>query len=553
MKPIYFDIITIGIFGCLNLLLNTISFTRSRWFNLVVSSILVLAVYFLMEKYAAQFLQVSLQEYNFEIGLITLVGIFYNYFFGGKTLSSEPTGKNHGSIFHLELANGGKITFSDPFDNFLVYGGANAGKTKSIGKPLLEQYIKNDFAGLIYDYKDFDYTKTAYSLIQKHGYKKPFFHVSFTDMERTYRFNPIKPSVIEDESFLIQLMDDVLGACLGEGSEKDEWYYGALGILRGAAFRFFKDFPEYCTLPHIVNSIIHSDRKKLCDFLSASPESKALASAYLDSLGSDATRASILSTLTNYISALAFDKNIAYVLTGDDFNFNLIDPLEPKLVAVSNSYKLENSISPIIALMINVSSRHFSMKNKIPFVYFWDEATTFKIRDFEKMPSVLREYLCSFVFLTQSGAKIEKNYGRLDRSSIESNFSNLFLGRTKDTEALKNYGMLFSKKKETKRTDTSNSRDNYSVSLSKVDKDKYEASFFTGLKAGEFVGSASHSNFGEFHLKLKQYRGVDVEEMPLVKKLYKGDIERNYQEIIRTVKYIVESNVSTQVLGSVGV
>lgn len=549
MKPIYFDVIIIGIFGCLNLLLNTIAFTKLRWLNLGISSILIIVVYFLMERYVPQFFHISFHKYDTATGLITLCGIGYNYFFGGRVTSFQSTGKSQGSIFCLELTNGGKITFSDPFDNFLVYGGANAGKTKSIGKPLLEQYIKNDFAGLIYDYKDFDYTKTAYSLIQKHGYQKPFFYVSFTDMERTYRFNPIKPSVIEEESFLIQLMDDVLGACLGEGSEKDEWYYGALGILRGAAFRFFKDFPEYCTLPHIVNSIIHSDRKKLCDFLSASPESKALASAYLDSLGSDATRASILSTLTNYISALAFDKNMAYVLTGDDFNFNLIDPLEPKLVAVSNSYKLENSISPIIALMINVSSRHFSMKNKVPFVYFWDEATTFKIRDFEKMPSVLREYLCSFVFLTQSGAKIEKNYGRLDRSSIESNFSNLFLGRTKDTEALKNYGMLFSKKKEVKRTDTASSRDTHSVSTSKVDKEKYEASFFTGLQAGEFVGSASHSNFGEFHLKLRQYKGIDIEEMPLVKKLYKGDIERNYQEIIRAVKYIVENNVSEPVLG----
>ena len=33
-------------------------------------------------------------------------------------------------------------------------------------------------------------------------------------------------------------------------------------------------------------------------------------------------------------------------------------------------------------------------------------------------PSVLREYLCSFVFLTQSAAKIEKIYGKYDRSSI---------------------------------------------------------------------------------------------------------------------------------------
>lgn len=527
-------ILILGLFGLITLVLNTISFTCFRWLNLCICSVFVGGLYYAMFKYVPVFLFVSIHEYNTYLAIIGITGMSYNWFWGGSAIEPEKAGKNKWPIFSLETINGGRITFADPFDNFLVYGGANAGKTKSIGKPLLEQYIKHGFAGLIYDYKDFDYTKTAQSLIQKHGYKNKFYYISFTDMERTHRFNPIKPSVIGKESLLMQLMDDILGAYLGDGSKKDEWYFGALGILKGTAIRFFKDFPEYCTIPHIVNFIIYTERQKLCDFLSALPESKGMASGYLEAQGSEKTQASIKSSLTNYIANLAANKDIAYVLTGDDFDFDLIDPVEPKLVAVSNSYEVESIISPVIALMISVSSRKFSMKNKIPFVYFLDEATTFRIQDFEKMPSVLREYLCSFVFLTQSGAKIEKNYGRLDRSSIESNFSNLFLGRTKDTEALKNYGLFFSKKQEIRRTDTNSSRDSSSISISKVDKDKYEASFYTGLKAGEFVGSASHSNFGEFHLKLKQYQNVDIDEMPVVKKVF-DDVERNYREILATV------------------
>ena len=51
----------------------------------------------------------------------------------------------------------------------------------------------------------------------------------------------------------------------------------------------------------------------------------------------------------------------------------------------------------------------------------------------------------SFVFLTQSAAKIEKIYGKYDRSSIESKFGNQFFGRTKDIEALKSYPLVFGK------------------------------------------------------------------------------------------------------------
>ena len=53
----------------------------------------------------------------------------------------------------------------------------------------MEQYIRSGFAGFIYDFKDFDYTRTAYNLIRKHGYPHEFYYVNFTDMNRTYRFN----------------------------------------------------------------------------------------------------------------------------------------------------------------------------------------------------------------------------------------------------------------------------------------------------------------------------------------------------------------------------
>ena len=60
--------------------------------------------------------------------------------------------QQNGQKYRFELSAGGgrKITFADPFDNFLVYGGANSGKTKSIGKPLLSQYIHAVFSLFVY-------------------------------------------------------------------------------------------------------------------------------------------------------------------------------------------------------------------------------------------------------------------------------------------------------------------------------------------------------------------------------------------------------------------
>ena len=429
------------------------------------------------------------------------------------------------------------LVFRDPFDNFLVYGGANSGKTKSIGKPLLGQYIEAGFAGFIYDYKDFDLTRTAYHFVEKHKAKARFYYLSFTDLDRTYRVNPIAPSVIEDENLFLQVIEDLLLAYQGEGSKRDEWFNGALGILKGIAIRFFKDYPQQCTIPHIVNFACSAGAERILGFVEATHESRMLASAFVDSKGSERTQASYLSSLTNYLSPLAFNKNICYVLSGNDFQFNLIDPECPKILSVANSYQIENVISPVIALMVSISSRRFTMKNEIPFFYFFDEATTFKIPDFEKMPSVLREYRGSFTFMTQSAAKVERRYSRLDRSSIEANFSNQFYGRTKDVEALKTYPLVFGKH-ETKRVSTSSGTsrggDNRSRTISTQKEDVYDTNFFTSLQSGEFVGSAAHSNVRTFHLRFDMYKEDEI-DLPMVDNVTQVRVQRCYDEIIAFV------------------
>lgn len=192
-----------------------------------------------------------------------VVSVLLRLSFKGGTES----GKGRKALLSLHATDGTIIRYYYWFSNFLVYGGAGSGKTKSIGKPLMEQYIRSGFAGFIYDFKDFDYTRTAYNLIRKHGYPHEFYYVNFTDMNRTYRFNPLDRRNIKDRTMLMQLMEDVLGALMPPTSKQDEWYTGALGILNGVAYRLWDEFPECCTLPHIVNFVMKADTGQLQEFL----------------------------------------------------------------------------------------------------------------------------------------------------------------------------------------------------------------------------------------------------------------------------------------------
>lgn len=90
-----------------------------------------------------------------------------------------------------------------------------------------------------------------------------------------------------------------------------------------------------------------------------------MAGAFLKARDSEKTQASYLSTLCNQLSTIASDKNVAWVLSGVDFDLNLIDPQEPKFFAISNNFSKNSVYSPVIGMLI--SNCHVSLQCRIKF------------------------------------------------------------------------------------------------------------------------------------------------------------------------------------------
>mgnify|MGYP000466852896 CR=1 FL=1 len=221
------------------------------------------------------------------------------------------------------------------------------------------------------------------------------------------------------------------------------------------------------------------------------------------------------------------------------YYLTLIDPENPKLFAISNNFSKNSVYAPVIGMLMSISSRQFTMRNKVPFVYFLDEMTTVNIRNFETMPSVLREYKVGFVLQTQSGSKVENQYGRLDRSSVEANFGNQFFGRTKDVESLKYYPMIFGKEEKERRsrsTGKSGGSTNRSVTVSSQKEDIYQGKDFADLEPGEFIGSATRANVSYFKVKLEMYDDRNEEPLPDVRVLEPGELGRNFARILEEVR-----------------
>lgn len=505
--------------------------------------------------------------FAFAVLIIAMIAVVFNRFFHfpyspfictpillftviGYYVYSPSTGsgkaKKAEDVFEL-ICEHGKILFYYVRDNFLVYGGAGSGKTASIGKPLLEQYIKHHWAGFIYDYKDFDYTKTAYNLIQKYDYPYKLYQISFTDMSRTHRFNPLKKTVIPDEEMLYQVIDDFLKAVAPKEAVKNDsggWLNGATGLLRGVAVRFYRfkgEYEKFCTLPHILQFMLLATPEELTTFLEGDVVAKMQAGAFLGARSSDRTRDSYVSTLNNYISNIASNKKICYVLTGDDFDFYLNDPEEPKLFAVSNNFANESLISPIIAMLVPISARRIEFGNKVKFAYILDEMTTFRVNNFQAMPSVQREYGVSFLIMTQSSSKIESTYDAHDRASIESNCANLFIGRTKDIKALENSPKYFGKEEKEKKSysnGSSSGNQNSNITVSTQKEEIYDANVFAELKQGEFILSAGQSNVKHLRTRFKKFE-LEEKPLPIIHLTSEKEVIDNFEQVGRDVERIL--------------
>lgn len=60
----------------------------------------------------------------------------------------------------------------------------------------------------------------------------------------------------------------------------------------------------------------------------------------------------------------------------------------PKLFAISNNFSKNSVYAPVIGMLMTISSRQFTMRNKVPFVYFLDEMTTVNIKTLRRcLPS----------------------------------------------------------------------------------------------------------------------------------------------------------------------
>jgi|GEM_PF-3290273 len=430
--------------------------------------------------------------------------------FGLRTERRQQASE-HG--FSLATTDGGWINIPNPFRGTLVLGGAGAGKSYSIGEPLIEQFTEKGFAGLIYDFKFpvlAEAAQKAFVLADAkaaagEGRPEVQLHIiNFKDLERSERVNPLRADKMPVVAYANEYARAIMANLNPESIKKMDFFDTSANAFLTAIIWFYKkNFPAFCTLPHVVNTALHPDFTHVLSMLDTDPECGDMVRSITTAVKQRAEKqvAGVIASLQIVLTRIN-SPEIAWVLTpdearGEGFSLELNDPQAPKVLVVGNDPTLKETFSPVISCIVAVALKLMNQQHKHPSYIFLDEAATIYVPNLEVIPATARSNKVAMIYMTQDLSQMIDAYGRDKMQVMVSNLNNQFFGKVNSLETAKFVSELVGKEDREMvsaslgRSQSGGSRgagSNASQSVSWQERNLVRLQDTITLETGEFIG-----------------------------------------------------------------
>lgn len=417
-----------------------------------------------------------------------------------------------------------------------IIGSAGSGKTESVVYNFLQHFSKHKFSGVIHDYKNFEITEMAYPLFEKN--EIDFRVISFDTIYD--KVNPIAPRYMTNEESVNEVARVLIENLLEQresGSMGTTKFFNdaAEGLIGGLIWKLKTNYPQYCTLPHLIAIYQFLDTDSLIAFLSSNTTSRAMADAFISGKDSDRQTAGVKSTLANALKKISTQR-IFMTLSSDDVSLDINNQEQPLVISVVNNPKYETAYSPIIATIIHTITKQMSIRNANPSFLMMEEAPTIRLLNMHRIPATLRSYNIATIYVMQDKIQNDMMYGDKASKAILSNLSYQFFGKVNDPDTAKYYERFFEiVKKETTSVNRGHNL-NFDTRITTGEREvaKIRADVFFRLKEGEFI------TFADGEDKKVQFKLSKIERrLPTKTKNYtEADLEENFERIYNEVRSI---------------
>lgn len=464
-------------------------------------------------------------------------------YFTVKVRFISPVGRGFRNI-RLPLAGSKEFKSALSFDysvrGALVIGGAGSGKTKSIVEPLVVQAVRGGYSGIVYDFKFPSISSQVYSEALLSPPKNiSYFYVNFEDLKRTHRFNVLKrvnnANYAQEyaNSFMFNLNPETI-------KQPDFFTRSASGLLAASIFYFSRNLPKLCTLPHVLEFLVQPDTEKLVRILIQDAQVEAMVAPIRSGLASERQTAGVMSTLQNSI-AQVINPNIFWVLSGDDFDLDLNNPDDPKLLAIGNKGSLVTSLSPLISLTITVATKQMNEAGKAKSIILLDEGPTLYIPNFDMIPATGRENRIATIYCAQDISQMEDRYGEKKAEVLMANLATQFYGKISNARTAERIVKLFDKEdleyetRSMSRSERGRSEESSSRTRSFQQRERVTISHLRDLNPGEFV--CSTPNLKDFKVATRHCEAMTF-ELPEIKHVNQRSVLKRYTEIKNDIKQL---------------
>jgi len=477
----------------------------------------------------------------------------------GLTSERKKVSGLHSLYFTTE--DGGWISIVNPYQGTLVLGGAGAGKTYSIGEPMIEQFAEMNFSGVVYDFKFpvlAEAVQKAHVLAERKReakraqqaiyeaslagrlrarFAKPvpekeevpvqLHFVNFYDLTRSERVNPLRASEMPVVAYADEYSKAIINN-LSPSSIKNPTFFdtSAVAYLASIIWFYRQHHPEFCTLPHVIATAVEDDYKHVLSMLDTDVECSDKARSVISAVKSDAGKqvAAVVGTLQNILAGIN-SPQIVWVLTpdeanGEGFSLNLNDPDEPKLLCVGNNPTLSDTFAPVVSCLISVCIKLMNQQHKHQSYVFLDEAPTIYIPGLERLPATARSNRVATVCMAQDFAQMIDMFGKDKTNALVGNLGNQFYGKVNSLETAKHVSeMVGREEKEMTSVSLGKSQGTGRTNTSSNQSTSYQERFVVRpqdtitLKLGEFIGQTVGSNGTFFKAVIK--RETTPERFPL--------------------------------------
>ncbi len=434
--------------------------------------------------------------------------------------------------YYRKRQHDGWISVVNPFRGTLVVGSAGSGKSFSVFNPFIEQMIRKGYTMMLYDYKMPDLTKVVYNSLLRYGknYKKlpQFYCINFKDPQRSNRCNPIAAEYLTDIIDASETARVVMEA-LNKGNEKKDFFWMSAQQYIGICLWLLRIYTPpglkqgaWCDFPHLIE-LINQDYSKVLEIVKHNDDLDGKARVFVDALEANAQDqlqgqiASARIPLNDIASPLLY-----WVLSGNDFNLDINDPDDPKILCIGNDPDRQQVYGAALSLFTFRVIKRVNRPGKLPCAIPLDELPTISVQGLDGLMATARSNRVAVVLGIQDVSQITADYGEKTAEKILALPANVFVGASALKTAEK-YSKEFGREFRRQESQT-RSVDSESVSISFHEEEVMPIRKITSLPQGTFIGKVAVDNktplkqpffCGAIQIDMDEYRRKASAEQPI--------------------------------------